>query len=131
MEFFATCNDVTVLFLPRSKAQGDTYAAFRNFKIPEHAIHGANLIAAADLIVSAGGTMNREAAALGVPAVTVYAGKWAAVDEELVQSGRLVRLRGRGDIARLKLTKKTEATARHQIDVRRQVAELILGADNS
>jgi hypothetical protein len=131
MESFAAREDVSVLFLPRSEGQGEKYGSFRNFKIPEHALHGANLIAAADVVVSAGGTMNREAAALGVPAVTVYAGKWAAVDEELVQSGRLVRLRGRGDIARLKLIKKTEATARHQIDVRRQVAELILGADNS
>ena len=46
------------------------------------------LMAAADLVVSAGGTMNREAAALGVPAATIYAGKWAAIDEELVTEGQ-------------------------------------------
>ena len=65
----------------------------RNLLEPDYAgreaLDGANLIAAADLVVSAGGTMNREAAALGVPAVSVYAGQWAAIDEELMREGRL------------------------------------------
>ena len=60
--------------------------------VPATPLDGANLIAASDLVISAGGTINREAAALGVPAASIYAGKWAAVDEELVNEGRLRRI---------------------------------------
>src|SRR5581483_1643647 len=48
-----------------------------------------SLIALADLVVSAGGTMNREAAALGVPVYTTYGGRLGGVDEELIRQGRL------------------------------------------
>jgi predicted glycosyltransferase len=93
---------------------------------PREALDGANLIAAADLVVSAGGTMNREAAALGVPAATVYAGRWAAVDEQLVREGRLERIASREDLDALRVTKKGETNARRATNVRAQVADLIL-----
>jgi predicted glycosyltransferase len=57
--------------------------------LPDGAIDGASLVAAADVVVSAGGTMNREAAALGVPVFTVFAGRIGGVDEQLVRDGRL------------------------------------------
>lgn len=57
--------------------------------ITREAIDGASLVAAADVVVSAGGTMNREAAALGVPVYTVFAGRMGGVDEQLVADGRL------------------------------------------
>ena len=50
----------------------------------------AELIALSDLVVSAGGTTNREAAALGVPVYTTFGGRLGGVDEELIQQGRLV-----------------------------------------
>ena len=43
--------------------------------IPEHAIDAQSLVALSDLVVSAGGTMNREAVALGVPVYTTFAGR--------------------------------------------------------
>jgi predicted glycosyltransferase len=46
----------------------------------------------ADLVVSAGGTMNREAVALGVPAFTPFAGRLGAVDQRLIDEGRLHRI---------------------------------------
>src|SRR5438874_11860519 len=69
--------DVKIILLPRSDAQRAKYETrnFSNVIMPREALDGANLIAAADLVVSAGGTMNREAATLGVPAASVYAGK--------------------------------------------------------
>ncbi len=70
--------------------------------------------------------MNREAAALGVPAASVYAGKWAAVDEELVREGRLQRISSRDDIESLKSTKKAGTNARHATGVRNEVIRLIL-----
>jgi predicted glycosyltransferase len=70
--------------------------------------------------------MNREAAALGVPAATIYAGRWAAVDEELVREGRLRRILTREDLNALPVEKKNEAHARRALHVRAEVAELIL-----
>ena len=60
--------------------------------VPEHAVDAQSLIALADLVVSAGGTMNREAAALGVPVYTTYGGRLGGVDEALIREGRLVPL---------------------------------------
>jgi predicted glycosyltransferase len=60
--------------------------------IPERAIDAQSLIAYADLVVSAGGTMNREAVALGTPVFTVFEGRLGAVDERLIAEGRLRRL---------------------------------------
>jgi len=57
--------------------------------VPQRAIDAASLVALADLVVSAGGTMNREAVALGVPVYTTFAGRLGAVDETLVRDGRL------------------------------------------
>jgi predicted glycosyltransferase len=57
--------------------------------VPEQAIDAQSLIAYADLVVSAGGTMNREAAALGVPVYTTYGGRLGGVDEQLIRDGRL------------------------------------------
>ena len=57
--------------------------------VPERAVDAQSLIAFADLVVSAGGTMNREAAALGVPVYTTYGGRLGGVDEALIRDGRL------------------------------------------
>jgi predicted glycosyltransferase len=116
---------VRVILLPRSQTQREEYAA-AGFILPTQALDGANLIAHADLVVSAGGTMNREAAALGTPAATIYAGKWAALDEELVREGRLLRLATREDINALSLTKKSVSQPRRNRELCEQVATLIL-----
>ena len=73
--------------------------------------------------------MNREAAALGVPAATIYAGRWAAVDEELVREGRLRRVTTREDLDDLlrRVGKRGRtATPRRALHVRGAVAELIV-----
>jgi predicted glycosyltransferase len=117
-----------IILLPRTDGQRAEYEqrSLRNAIMPREALDGANLIAAADLVISAGGTMNREAAALGVPAVSVYAGKWAAVDEELMREGRLQRINSRADIQDLMIAKRSGFNPRHAIDVRTEIAKLIL-----
>jgi predicted glycosyltransferase len=77
--------------LPRTAAQRAELRG-AGFLVPEAAIDAQSLIAFADLVISAGGTMNREAAALGTPVYTVFEGRPGAVDEELVADGRLRRL---------------------------------------
>ena len=120
---------VTTILLPRNADQRASYAALvgQRMILPTEPLDGANLIAASDLVVSAGGTMNREAAALGVPAATIYAGEWAAIDEELVREGRLIRLATPADIAGLSLQKKSPAKSRSAVAVKKEVADLILG----
>ena len=120
--------DVKIIMLARGQEQRALYAARAapNFILPQHALDGANLIAAADLVISAGGTMNREAAALGVPAATIYAGRWAAIDEELVREGRLRRIATRADLEAVTLRKKEGLNMRRAMHVRGEVAKLIL-----
>jgi predicted glycosyltransferase len=117
-----------VILLPRNDSQRATYGERADAKLilPEHALNGPNLIASSDLVISAGGTMNREAAALGVPAATIYAGEWAAVDEDLVREGSLTRIVTHEDLVNLPIEKKTRAQPRRALHVRGEVADLIL-----
>jgi len=124
--------DVKTILLPRTEAQRTEFAARAilaggSMILPHGALDGANLIATSDLVVSAGGTMNREAAALGVPAATIYAGRWAAIDEELVREGRLQRITAREDLDNLRIEKKSGLNLRRSLGVRAEVADLILG----
>jgi predicted glycosyltransferase len=120
--------DVKIILLPRSDTQRADHEKhkFANLIMPRAALDGANLIAAADLVVSAGGTMNREAAALGVPAASIYAGKWAAIDEELVREGRLQRIGSRSELESLLVRKKSPTHPREAKDVKAEVTRLIL-----
>jgi predicted glycosyltransferase len=81
--------------------------------VPETAIDAQSLVALADLVVSAGGTMNREAVALGVPVYTTFAGRLGAVDTALVNEGRLRVLTTAED---LQLEKRTAAGTRTERD---------------
>ncbi len=78
--------------LPRTEEQRRQLHQAGGFILPEHAVDAQSLIAFADLVVSAGGTMNREAVALGTPVFTVFEGRLGAVDERLIAEGRLKRL---------------------------------------
>ena len=118
--------NVQVILLPRNEVQRAAYATRDRLIIPAAPLDGANLIAASDLVVSAGGTINREAAALGVPAASIYAGQWAAVDEELVKEGRLQRIASVDDLQSLSIEKKQSATPRRAIEVIDEVVRLIL-----
>ncbi len=117
---------VKIILLPRNAAQRESYQLNQRLVLPKTPLNGADLIASSDLVISGGGTMNREAAALGVPAATIYAGKWAAVDQELVREGRLTRLCTTDDLALLPIGKKAVARARRAGHVRSEVADLIL-----
>ena len=77
--------------LPRTAEQRDEIVgrALPSILVPARAIDAQSLVALSDLVVSAGGTMNREAVALGVPVYTTFAGRLGAVDAALVEDGRL------------------------------------------
>ncbi|MHB1569122.1 MAG: DUF354 domain-containing protein [Solirubrobacteraceae bacterium] len=91
-----------VVVLPRTAPQRAQLQRTGGFVVPEEAVDAQSLIALADLVVSAGGTMNREAVALGTPVLTVFEGRMGAVDESLIRSGRLRRLRDPDDLELVK-----------------------------
>jgi len=91
-----------VVVLPRTPEQRAELDATGGFIVPERAIDAQSLIAHADLVVSAGGTMNREAVALGTPVFTIFEGRLGAVDERLIAQGRLRRLTRAADVALVK-----------------------------
>jgi predicted glycosyltransferase len=119
--------DVHAVVVPRTALQRQTVRALRfpSLIVPDAAIDAQSLIALADLVVSAGGTMNREAVALGTPVYTTYGGRLGGVDEALIRQGRLRPLT---DPRALELVKR--APGRPEITRRdpRVLGELILEA---
>jgi predicted glycosyltransferase len=114
-------DDVHAVVLPRIAGQRDFVLGLglRSVIVPEHAVDAQSLISFADLVVSAGGTMNREAVSLGVPVYTVFGGRLGAVDEQLIEEGRL---RALVDPAAIDVRKKDENGFTR---VRRDPAELL------
>ncbi|HEY3766963.1 MAG TPA: DUF354 domain-containing protein [Gaiellales bacterium] len=102
--------DVISVVLPRTPDQGARIRALDlpSVVVPEHAVDGGSLVAGADLVVSAGGTMNREAVVLGTPVYTTFAGRLGGVDERLIAEGRLRPLERVDDLV---LEHKSGATA--------------------
>jgi predicted glycosyltransferase len=106
MKRLVSQNNVKTVLLPRNKGQEARVRAewpewFQNQKtlVPEKAVDGMNLIWHSDLVVSGGGTMNREAAALGVPVYSIFRGKTGAVDKLLCEDGRLVMIENEAEVA--------------------------------
>jgi predicted glycosyltransferase len=105
--------------LPRTPRQREEIAAIGNLIVPERAIDAQSLIAHADLVVSGGGTMNREAVALGTPVFTTFEGRLGAVDEALLRDGRLRRLE---DPESVEVEKRGDAAADR---IRRDPCDLV------
>jgi uncharacterized protein len=97
--------DAEAVVIPRTADQAERLRerGAPSLLIPDRAIDAQSLIAYADLVVSAGGTMNREAVALGTPVYTIFSGALGAVDERLIAEGRLRPLR---DPAEIELVKR-------------------------
>jgi predicted glycosyltransferase len=105
--------------LPRTERQRAELARDGGFIVPDGAIDAPSLIALADLVISAGGTMNREAVALGTPVWTTFEGRLGAVDEALIAEGRLRQLANAGQVE----LHKREAVASER--VRRDPREIV------
>jgi predicted glycosyltransferase len=106
---------VNAIVLPRTEEQRDFVRGLGlpSVQVPERAVDGQSLIAFSDLVVSAGGTMNREAVALGVPVYTTYGGRLGGVDELLIREKRLIPL---SDPRALELRKREGESVRERRD---------------
>lgn len=116
---FSTAANTTIILLPRNKRQeSELQATWREeisagrILIPNHVEDGLNLIWNSDLVISGGGTMNREAAAMGVPVYSIFRGKIGAVDQHLADSGRLVLLTSIEDVrSKIVAVRRRKSTA--------------------
>ena len=111
--------EVKTVLLPRThrqeaelrQARPDLFAAGR-IMVPKHAVDGLDLIWYSDLVISGGGTMNRESAALGIPVYSLFRGTMGAVDNHLAKTGKLVLLESEQDVReKLKLVPRSKTLA--------------------
>jgi hypothetical protein len=117
--------DTQIVILPRNekkqtaliKSTWPEWCASKKIIIPEHAVDGLDLIWYSDFVVSGGGTMNREAAALGVPVYSIFRGKIGAVDHYLSNNGRLTLLESVEDVkTKVKIVRRDKSDNLEQHD---------------
>lgn len=116
VNFLGANSEVRMIVLPRTDLQRKqiyrTWSTLCNegrIIIPDQVCNGLDLVWISDFVVSGGGTMNREAAALGVPVYSVFRGRVGAVDKYLSKTGRLVLLRNAEDVrSRIQLSRRTK-----------------------
>ena len=111
--------EVKAVLLPRTprqeaelrQANAELFASGR-ILVPKHAVDGLDLIWYSDLVISGGGTMNREAAALGIPVYSLFRGTMGAVDKYLAEAGKLVLLKSASDVReKLRLVQRIKTSA--------------------
>lgn len=128
LELLGSSEGVCVLVLPRTERQrrGLQPMARRlpGIRLGRAEVHGPSLLWASDLVVCGGGTMLREAAVLGVPAVSIFHGPLGAIDRWLVDEGRAMLVRRDDDLGRIRLARRAtpgvpafgDATLRQVVD---------------
>lgn len=135
MDHLMNVPHIRVVLLPRTPRQGERIVARwpaaiadRRIVIPARAVDGLNLIWHSDLVISGGGTMNREAAALGVPVYSIFRGPIGAVDQELARENRLVLIEQVADIAdKIRLERRSRGETPLKSDhVLRRVVDAIV-----
>jgi len=120
-----THKDIRMVILPRNEKKQTAWIRSKwselcdtgKIIIPDHAVNGLDLIWFSDLVISGGGTMNREAAALGVPVYSIFRGKLGAVDKYLSEQGKLVLLTNNEDVeTKLLLSPRDKSKPFHKKD---------------
>ena len=104
---------IVAVVLPRTADQEqdirkkwDKYFTSGKLIVPSKAVDGLNLMWCSDLVISGGGTMNREASALHLPVYSTFRGKIGAIDQYLVAQNRLMLIESVGDVTGIKLAKR-------------------------
>jgi predicted glycosyltransferase len=119
-------DNVLVIVLPRTEEQkAQVLAEYPNLIVPKCAVDGRDLCAFSDMVISAGGTMNREAALLGTPVWSTFAGAQPAVDKVLQQMGMMKQLKTLDEVEALPLNKKPIQSIIGENNVLANIVELI------
>jgi predicted glycosyltransferase len=120
-------HDVAAIVLPRTEQQRRLLQSqYTNLLVPRHTLDGRQLVSHADLVISAGGTMNREAAILGTPAFTLFAGEIPAVDRRLIELGRMIAVRSTADLECIRYEKKRPGQSLPNYSLAGELAAAIL-----
>ena len=140
MDMLGALDKIKMIILPRNEIKQTAWIKenwphlFEDEKamIPDKVVDGLNLMWHSDLVVSGGGTMNREAAALGVPVYSIFRGKIGAVDRYLSENERLCLLTSKEDVrTKLKVCKRAKSKSEFGLSspalesIMRTVTELI------
>jgi uncharacterized protein len=133
MKRLCTTPNTQAVLLPRNKVQEaqvrkDWPQWFAGSKVivPKESVDGLNLLWHSDLVVSGGGTMNREAAALRVPVYSIFRGKIGALDRELQREGRLILIEKIEDIHnRILFRKRTRTEVRSDSAPREALSKIV------
>jgi hypothetical protein len=134
LDYLTARSNVHVILVPRTDSQKKdleryiTSKAISNISIPRKPYRGPELILSADVVLGGGGTMNREAACLGVPVYSMFAGELGAVDKHLILTGKLKTVAGLQDLAEIPLRKKPRLTAAAGAEVSEKLVDFIVDA---
>jgi hypothetical protein len=123
--------NVVGVITPRTSSQAEAIRRSlknpSNFRILDEPVNGLNLIANADLVVGGGGTMNREAAFLGVPVYSVFTGKVGTIDRMLSERGKLTLVRTLGDVDLVKFVKRDRSNYNARVEEWRARSRELVG----
>jgi predicted glycosyltransferase len=114
LDFLLNAPDVLTIVVPRTREQGEAIRAsvssmpdaLSRSRILDEAVDGLDLAFASDLLISGGGTMNREAALLGVPVYSIFAGRQGALDREMEAEGLITFIRDARDLSKIRLEQR-------------------------
>jgi predicted glycosyltransferase len=103
LKYVSGAENTRIILLPRTEKQREELAGFESSSLvmPVEPLEGKNAVWHADAVISAGGTMCREAAAMGVPSFSIFWGTTGGVDSELVDRGELVLLTTEEDFKKI------------------------------
>ncbi len=122
--------EVIMIVMPRSENQRFSLMSINesNLIIPEEVLDGRDLMCCSDIVISAGGTMNREAAILGIPAYTVFKGNMGAVDKYLIDLGRIVPIENLNDVKKIYIQKNLKKDTLINTNLTTNLVDLILNS---
>jgi predicted glycosyltransferase len=113
VDWVVAASPARIILLPRNKKQESEIRHKRpqwfkdhQVKIPPQVMNGLNLLYFSDIVVSGGGTMNREAASLGIPVYSIFRGPIGRIDRKLEEEGRLTLISSPDDFSKIKLEKR-------------------------
>lgn len=124
--------EIQIILVPRERnvvPYIKQFAEHRNVIVPTTVVDGLNLLYHSDLMISGGGTMVREAAALGIPAVTIFKGPMGAVDRWLIDEGRMIAIDRAEEILPL-LRKRTHAASKKTNNTKQVIVDTTLRLAN-
>jgi predicted glycosyltransferase len=132
LDYLCSQPAVQILLLPRTREQEEEIRNYKtahglaNLFIPDRVHDGPGMIKCADLVVSGGGTMNREAATIGVPVYSIYQGPIGAVDRHLIETGKLKHLSSVQMLEKIPLAKRGPRSSVHRDGAAERVRSFIV-----